>query len=179
MKTRLRSIASGMGVTYHGLANDLEGVNFSSIRSGTLEERDAWMVLQDWFAESFLRPVFAEWLRWSLTLGAIRYPAGAALPIAKLDKFTDHTWLGRRWGWVDPLKDIEAARLSIKTGIASPQMIAAQNGVDVADMLQAIADFETQVAAAGVTLVDYSDNQQTTVEPADKSGDNDDDKPAA
>ncbi|MBK7121299.1 MAG: phage portal protein [Comamonadaceae bacterium] len=72
MKTRLRSIASGMGVTYHGLANDLEGVNFSSIRSGTLEERDAWMVLQDWFAEAFLRPVFGEWLSWSLTKGAIR-----------------------------------------------------------------------------------------------------------
>ena len=163
MKTRLRSIASGMGVTYHGLANDLEGVNFSSIRSGTLEERDAWMVLQDWFAEAFLRPVFGEWLSWSLMMGAIRYPAGAALPIEKAEKFSDHTWLGRRWGWVDPLKDIEAARLSIKTGIASPQMIAAQNGVDVADVLQAIADFEKQVADSGVTLVDYSDNQQTTI----------------
>lgn len=42
-------------------------------------------------------------------------------------------------------------------------MIAAQNGVDVADVLQAIADFEKQVADSGVTLVDYSDNQQTTV----------------
>ncbi len=179
MKTRLRSIASGMGVTYHGLANDLEGVNFSSIRSGTLEERDAWMVLQDWFAESFLRPVFAEWLRWSLTMGAIRYPAGAALPAEKIDKFADHTWLGRRWGWVDPLKDIQAARLAIKTGIASPQMVAAQNGVDVTDVLQAIADFEAQVAAANVTLVDFSDNQQTTVAAPDEPDDNADNKPKA
>ena len=73
---------------------------------------------------------------------------------------------------MDPLKDIEAARLSIKTGIASPQMIAAQNGVDVADVLQAIADFEKQVADSGVTLVDYSDNQQTTVsEPEDTETD--------
>ena len=30
-------------------------------------------------------------------------------------------------------------------------------------MLQAIADFEKQVADSGVTLVDYSDKQQTTV----------------
>lgn len=166
MKTRLRSIASGMGVTYHGLANDLEGVNFSSIRSGTLEERDAWMVLQNWLAEAFLRPVFAEWLKWALTSGAITYASGAALPIAKLDKFSAHTWLGRRWGWVDPLKDIEASRLAIKTGIASPQMIAAQNGVDVEDVLAAIGDFEAMVKSAGVTLVDFSDNQQTTTAPA-------------
>ena len=160
MKTRLRSIASGLGVTYHGLANDLEGVNFSSIRSGTLEERDAWMVLQNWFIEAFLRPVFREWLTWSLTSGAISFSSGAKLPIAKLEKFAEHTWLGRRWGWVDPLKDIEAARLSIKSGIASPQMIAAQAGVDIEDVIAAIAEFEQQVAASGITLINFESNPQ-------------------
>lgn len=158
MKTRLRSIASGLGVTYHGLANDLEGVNFSSIRSGTLEERDAWMVLQNWFIDAFLRPVFNEWLRWSLTSNAIAFNSGKSLPIAKFEKFAAHGWLGRRWGWVDPLKDIEASRLAVKSGIASPQMIAAQSGVDVEDVLQGIKDFETLVSAAGVTVVSYEDN---------------------
>lgn len=157
MKTRLRSIASGLGITYHGLANDLEGVNFSSIRSGTLEERDAWMVLQKWFIEAFLRPVFREWLLWSLTNGQITFPNGSALPIAKYEKFAEHTWLGRRWGWVDPLKDIEASRLAIKSGIASPQMIAAQAGVDVEDVLQAIADFEVMLANSKVSIVSFDD----------------------
>lgn len=163
MKTRLRSIASGLGVTYHGLANDLEGVNFSSIRSGTLEERDAWMVLQSWFVEAFMRPVYREWLLQALTHGQIAFPNGSALPIQKYDKFAEHTWLGRRWGWVDPVKDIEASRLAVKSGIASPQMIAAQAGVDVEDVIQALADFEALVAASGVTLVNYADNaaQQT------------------
>lgn len=156
MKTRLRSIASGLGVTYHGLANDLEGVNFSSIRSGTLEERDAWMVLQNWFSESFLRPVFRAWLQQSLFNAAIKYPAGAALPPEKFEKFAEHTWLGRRWGWVDPLKDIEASRLAVKSGIASPQMIAAQSGVDVEDVVQAIADFEAIVKASGSTIISYA-----------------------
>jgi lambda family phage portal protein len=155
MKTRLRSIASGLGITYHGLANDLEGVNFSSIRSGTLEERDAWMVLQSWFIEAFMRPVYREWLRMALTSAQITFPNGSALPIAKYDKFAEHTWLGRRWGWVDPMKDIEASRLAIKSGIASPQMIAAQSGVDVEDVIAAIADFEKLVAASGISLVDY------------------------
>jgi lambda family phage portal protein len=160
MKTRLRSIASGLGVTYHGLANDLEGVNFSSIRSGTLEERDAWMVLQNWFIEAFLRPVFREWLTWSLTTGAIAFPKGAKLPIAKYEKFAEHTWLGRRWGWVDPLKDIEAARLSIKSGIASPQMVAAQAGVDIEDVIASIAEFEQIVAASGISLINFESNPQ-------------------
>lgn len=156
MKRRLRGIASGMGVTYHGLANDLEGVNYSSIRSGTLEERDAWMVLQNWLADAFLRPVFLEWLSWGLTTGAIAYQNGSSLPISKFEKFSEHRWQGRRWGWVDPMKDIQAARLAIQTGIASPQMIAAQNAVDVEDVLQSIAQFEQMLANNKVTLVDLS-----------------------
>jgi lambda family phage portal protein len=167
MKTRLRSIASGLGVTYHGLANDLEGVNFSSIRSGTLEERDAWMVLQQWFSEAFLRPVFLEWLRWSLTSGALAFASGAKLPIAKINKFAEHTWLGRRWGWVDPLKDIEAARLAIKSGIASPQMVAAQAGVDVEDVLASIAEFEQLVAKSGISLINFESNPQGAQAVAD------------
>ena len=36
-KSVLRGIASGLGVSYVSLANNLEGVNYSSIRQGTLE----------------------------------------------------------------------------------------------------------------------------------------------
>jgi lambda family phage portal protein len=184
MKRRLRGIAAGMGVTYHGLANDLEGVNYSSIRSGTLEERDAWMVLQNWFADAFLRPVFLEWLRWGLTTGAIAYENGNALPITKIDKFSAHRWQGRRWGWVDPMKDIQAARLAIQTGIASPQMIAAQNAVDVEDVLQAIAQFEQMLADNKVTLVSLSADKpaaapQSTQQPDNSQDDDEDDMPVA
>jgi lambda family phage portal protein len=153
VQARLRSIASGLGIAYHTLANDLADVNYSSARAGTLEERDNWTVLQDWFANAFLVPVFTDWLEQALARGAITRPNGSALSAEKLDKFSEHHWQGRRWAWVDPLKDIEAARLAIKTGIASPQQIAAQNGVDVEDTLAQIAQFET--LASGIGLIDY------------------------
>jgi lambda family phage portal protein len=135
MKTRLRSIASGMGVTYHGLANDLEGVNFSSIRSGTLEERDSWMMIQEWFSSSFLERVFAEWLPSALAFGQVTMVNGSALPMAKIDKFRPHSWQGRRWEWVDPLKDIEADIAAINAGLKSPQSVAAKLGLDYEDLL--------------------------------------------
>jgi lambda family phage portal protein len=148
------------------LASDLEGVNFSSIRAGVLEERDAWMSLQRWFIEHLLTPIYEDWLAMSLLSGAIKLTTGSPLPASKLDKYLPHYWQGRRWQWVDPKKDIEAARLSIRTGVASPQMIAAQNGVDVEDVLADIARFEKQVAANNVTLVSFTDNpaQNLTVE---------------
>jgi hypothetical protein len=41
----------------------------------------------------------------------------------------------------------------------NPQQIAAQNGVDIEDVLDAIATFEQMAAAKGVTLVDYEISQ--------------------
>jgi lambda family phage portal protein len=162
-KSFIRRIATGWNVSYTSLASDLEGVNFSSIRAGVLEERDAWMALQRWFIEHLLMHTYEEWLSMALLSGAIKLPTGSPLPASKLDKYMPHYWQGRRWQWVDPKKDIEAARLAIRTGVASPQMIAAQNGVDIEDVLADIARFEKQVAANGVTIVSFTDNPAQTL----------------
>lgn len=153
VKGYLRRIASGLNVAYNGLANDLEGVNFSSIRSGVIDERDQWMIKQQWLTESLLRPLFEEWLSAALLSGRLVMPNGSPLPASKRDKFSAHAWQGRRWQWVDPVKDIEAARLAIKSGVSSPQRIAAQQGLDVEDVLVDLRRFEE--AAAGVSLIDY------------------------
>jgi lambda family phage portal protein len=155
-KAILRRISAGLDVAYNGLANDLEGVNFSSIRAGVLEERDQWSTLQAWYIDAVLEPIYTAWFNAAMLMGTITMPNGTPLPVAKAAKFLAHEWQGRRWSWVDPLKDIEAARLEVKTGIASPQMIAARNGVDVEDVISSIAVFEQMVQTAGVTLIDYS-----------------------
>lgn len=138
VKACLRGIASGLGVAYHALANDLEGVNFSSIRSGTLEERDNWMTIQAWFVEAVLIPVFEDWLRMALLVQGIVLPNGSPLPVGKYDKFVEHLWQGRRWSWVDPLKDIQASKEAISAKLTSPQAVAAQMGADLEDVLVAI-----------------------------------------
>jgi len=89
-KTCLQRIATGWGVAYHSLANDLEGVSFSSIRSGTLEERDRWTKDQEWFIGCFVEPVYAAWLQMALLSGAITMTNGSALPASKLVKFSRH-----------------------------------------------------------------------------------------
>jgi lambda family phage portal protein len=152
IKSCLRGISSGLGVSYNTLANDLEGVNFSSIRSGVLEERDNWIVLQNWFIESFMRPVFSDWIEAALLKGAIAFGSGTSLPANKREKFTEHTWQGRRWQWVDPLKDLNSSILAIENGLASPQSIAASMGVDVFDVLDQIKQFQDMVKSKGVTL---------------------------
>lgn len=170
-KAILRRIASGLGVAFNSLANDLSEVNFSSIRSGVIEERDNWIAIQNWLIDAFMVPVFEEWLDMALLSGAITMPNGSSLPPSKRDKFMAHVWQGRRWAWVDPMKDIEASRLAVQSGIASPQMIAAQQGVDVDDVLASIAQFEALVKERGVQSVSYSSapNQAAAPVPADST----------
>jgi len=149
-KNYLRRISSGLNVAYNGLANDLEGVNFSSIRSGVIDERDQWMTLQGWFIESFLIPVFEEWLGMALLSGVVTMPNGSALPAGKRDKFSAHQWQGRRWQWVDPVKDIEASLTAIRAGLADPYTVASQMGVDLEDVIAAIARANKAAESAGL-----------------------------
>jgi lambda family phage portal protein len=155
VKANLRGIASGLGVAYHSLANDLEGVSFSSIRSGTLEERDGWSVLQQWFIDALLEPIYSEWLRNSLAFGLITLPArqgGAALPLAKLEKFSGHIFQPRRWEWVDPLRDIQADREAIEAGLKSPQDVAAGMGRNLEDVLTQIKAAQDLAKSLGVSI---------------------------
>lgn len=168
-KDALRGISSGLNVAYNGLSNDLEGVNFSSIRAGVLEERDHWMVLQSWLAESFLEPLFCEWLEIAMLAGQLAYPNGSNLPIAKIDKFSMHRWQGRRWNWVDPEKDITASLLAINAGLKSPQRVAAEMGVDVEDVLDEIKRFRDMAAEKGVEINTQNPGQQQPANPPPKA----------
>lgn len=157
-KTCLQRIASGWRVAYHSLANDLEGVSFSSIRSGTLEERDRWAADQEWFIGAFLEPVYAAWMQMSLLSGAITMPNGSALPAAKAAKFSRHEWQARRWEWVDPRADMEAKVLAVKAGIMAPQNLCASMGLDFDDTIAAIGAAQKLAEQFGVKLPAYDAN---------------------
>jgi len=151
-KDCLRAISSGFNVAYNGLGNDLEGVNFSSIRAGVLEERESWMEIQQIVIDAFLYGVHMDMLKMGLAMGAIVMENGSALPATKIDKFSAHTWQGRRWPWVDPLKDINAVIAAIKANVDSPQRIAAQQGRDIEDILDDIAEFRAMATERGIPL---------------------------
>lgn len=160
IKANLRGTASGLLVSYHALANDLEGVSFSSIRSGTLEERDYWMVLQRWFIDRVLERIYTEFLTAGLSFGQIRLPNGSALPASKREKFAAHDWQARSWEWVDPRSDIEADIAAINAGLKAPQQVAAKLGMDYEDLLDAIKRAQDMREQKGIQLPGALSGQQ-------------------
>lgn len=146
MKTTLRGIAAGSGVSYESLTGDLEGVNYSSIRDGKLKERDWYKLLQVWFIESYMKPVFTKWLEMSILSGAVK------LPMSKFAKFNHPKFIGRRWDWVDPLKDIEAEILEIQSGLDDPFTSAGERGRNLRDIYKRISDAKALAKEYGLNL---------------------------
>ena len=125
----LHSMAVGVSVSHASLTGDLTKVSFSSIRKGTIEERDSWECVQGLVIEMLHSRVRTEWMRWALTTGALR------LPTRDPADYTAHEWMPRGWDWVDPLKDMLAAEKAIELGITSRTRLAARRGVDFEEVI--------------------------------------------
>lgn len=141
-----RGFSSGLLVAYNSLANDLEGVNFSSIRSGVLEERDQWRVLQQWLIEQLCDPVYRAWLRTVIGTEKLQVPE------RRIPKFQNVTWQPRGWQWVDPNKDIEALSKAYRLSVISPSEICSMQGRDYEEVLAQIAADKKLAEQYGVDI---------------------------
>lgn len=173
MKATLRGVAAGLGVSYNSLASDLESVNYSSLRSGAIEERDAWKVIQDWFIENIMDQIFADWLDMALLSGAV------SLPYAKYDKFNSPSWQARGFDWVDPLKDQQGDAAAIAAGFSTFSLICAKQGLDFEEVLQERAHEEELIKKYGVPItlgvatkqnIEESGSTPGSVQPPDTPG---------
>ena len=135
MARTLKGFASALDVSYHHLASDLSGVNYTSSRTGELSDRDTWRTLQDWMVETFNENIFVDWLEVQLMGGLLTFANGNVLPYSKFDKFCAPCWVPRGWTWVDPLKDINAAIRALEFGLTTRTRISAEGGDDFQDLL--------------------------------------------
>lgn len=164
-KHMLQGISAGLGVSYNALANDLEGVNYSSIRAGVLEDREAYKSIQRWIIDSPIRPIYEFWLESSLIRGAIQV-SGRALSIREFDRLRPATWQARRWAWVDPKKDMEANRLAYEMGATSLTAIIRDTGRDPEEVWRERQREAEAMAGYGVAFVGRS--KETTDEGAEE-----------
>jgi lambda family phage portal protein len=113
MRYMLREVAAGTGVSYESLSRDYSQSNYSSSRLALLDDRDLWKMLQQWFIRNFREPLHREWLRAAVLAGAI---PGIGLAEYALDaaKFEAARFKPRGWSWIDPTKEVAAAKEAIK-----------------------------------------------------------------
>lgn len=146
LKAMQRWIASGLRVSYNTLANDLEGVNYSSLRSALRTEQDQWKKLQHWWARRVLKPIYAEWLEFAQLSGRL-YLDSRDWSLYLAVKF-----MPRGWDWVDPLKDINATVAAIDNGLTSRTRALAEQGEDFEEIAEELFEEQELIAELGLNL---------------------------
>lgn len=167
LKACMRGVASGLDVATHNISGDMTDVNYSSARIAEMSERDMWVALQDWLSDSFLVPLYQDWLGSALLLNQVTMAeSGRPLPVERLPKFLEVSrFQGRRWAWVDPLKEVEAAQKLIESGLASRTAIAASQGREWEDIVDELSQENSYAESVGVDLSNMDDtNQQVDTE---------------
>jgi lambda family phage portal protein len=130
-KMLMRLIGAGMDMSYETLANDREGVNYSSIRAGLLDDRDTWREWQQYFSETLCDRVMSWFIESAWLSGLLQLDG---LPD---DLMPYMEWTGRAWAWIDPLKDMQANVLAIENGLQTRTQQLAANGNDFEETMEA------------------------------------------
>jgi lambda family phage portal protein len=149
VRQQLRGVASGLNMSYPTLANDLEGVNYNSLRHDAIETRDVFRGLQEWFKGVVLQRVYSDWLDTQLARG-IPIPrkrgggSRAANATLRQTKYNEVRWQGRRWQWVDPAKEMAANRDALELRLTSRARLIREQGNDPEEIWRELQDEEAR-----------------------------------
>lgn len=127
----LRHIAAGMNMPYELLLKDFSKTNYSSARAAMLEAWRYFIGRRRWLTDVFLKPVYELWLEEAVNAGEIEAP----------DYYKNRYAYGRcRFifggkGWVDPVKEAQAAVLRIEGGFSTLENECAEQGNDWEEIL--------------------------------------------
>ena len=170
-KAVIRTIASSLNISYNTLANDLESVNYSSIRQGALEERNFFQCEQYRMIRNFHDVIYSKWLEMILLTDLL-----SGLPPSKFPKFNNPIWRARGWQWIDPKKEVEALKVGVENGFLSIQDVQSGYGRDVEDVFSQIQADKELAEKFGIQLAfepfGTKENQQNQPQEVEDSKEN-------
>jgi lambda family phage portal protein len=169
----LRAVAGALpGVKSSTVTGDYRNASFSSEKAS---DNDTWPeieVLQEWFVEAFMQPVYEQILVTAITQtdwfdGVVTADEFAA----RRHDFCKAEWQGPISRSINPEKDVAAAVARIHGGLSSLQKECAALGVDWRDVLNDGGELAKAVEAAGLPEEFLNQllgiDMQDVTEPAD------------
>jgi lambda family phage portal protein len=139
----LQAIAAGVGCTYDQATGDLRQANYSSLRAGKL---DFWRLvgqLQKHVVIPMLcRPTWDRFISRAILAGKLR-PRRGGYPV---------DWVVPAKEMIDPKKDFDAAKNTVRAGAMTPQQFIASFGGDWRNDLEEFKAFFDRAHALGIVL---------------------------
>lgn len=128
MYVELHKFAAAVGLTYEQLTGDMRGVNYSSARVALLEfRRQAEAFQKNVIVHQFCEPVLCRWMKEAFLAGELDLPDDFA---KNPEVYTQCSWIADGWSWIDPVKEVQAAQMAVRSGFTSRTRVIRTLGDD-------------------------------------------------
>jgi lambda family phage portal protein len=137
------AIAAGVGITYDQLTGDLRQANYSSLRAGKIEFRAIVRQIQHHVViRQLCRPTWSKFIDYAILAGKLR-PRSEGYPVG---------WIAPGFEPIDPLKDLKADILAVRSGRMTWGEFVAGWGNDPQTQLEEIAAFNKEADELNLVL---------------------------
>jgi lambda family phage portal protein len=127
-----RRIGLAYGLPYELLMKDWSKTNYSSARAAVLEAWRFFLGRRKWLADYLATPYYDLWLEEAVNLGLIDAPGFYTHRFA----YSRCRWIGPGRGWVDPVKEVQAAQLRVDGYFSTLERECAEQGLDWEEVLE-------------------------------------------
>lgn len=126
----LQGFAASLGISYEQLSMDWSRTNYSSARAALNEVWRSIMRMRAQLTWGVAQPVYAAWLEDALDSGEVKAPAVAPDFYDAPAAYAQAEWIGPGRGYVDPVKEAQAAVMRMKARISTLEREVADQGGD-------------------------------------------------
>lgn len=135
IKTMLRMISSGSGLSYESVSRDMSGVNYSSARQAAIDDELSAQYEINQLKENVLTEIYETFIISAILSGLLK----AADFWENKSDYLSHTWIQPPKKWIDPYKEALANKVALETWQKSLKQVCAETGRDVEEVLDEIA----------------------------------------
>lgn len=120
----LRQIGVGLEIPYEVLIGHFQS-SYSAARAAILKAWQAYRVRRHWLAKTFCQPAYETVMHEAVIRGAIEAPGFLDDPFVR-HAFLRCAWSGDAMPQIDPLKEINAAKVRVDMGVSTLQQETSQ-----------------------------------------------------
>jgi lambda family phage portal protein len=156
-----RIIAVALDIPYELLLKDFSQTTYSSARAAMLEAWRSFSRRRDWLGTMWLDPIYCLFAEEVVNAGLIEAPDFYAMRGAYLRC----RWIGPGKGWVDPVKEAQAAGIRVNNNLSTLEQECADQGQHWEEVLEQRSREQEKMDELGLTMDD------TAAYPVDTSSD--------
>nr|WP_026261722.1 phage portal protein [Kiloniella laminariae] len=146
----LRRISAGLGRSFEQVSRDYSKTNYSSARASLLE---AWKFSRGeltFYSTYFYQQCYALWLEEVFDRGMLSIPAGAPTFYEAKSAWCSARFNGPGRGWIDPVKEAQAAGIRIASGLSTLEAECSEQGRDWEEVLEQLKREQARLKELGL-----------------------------